>query len=129
MTKDFIRRTANRYSKLGKRRKKKQVWRRPTGRDNKMRERIKGHPKVVSVGYKKNNKLIGKIIITVKNVRDLEGTKKQHVIKIGHIGRKKKIEIVKIMKERKLEAINLDVGKFLKKIEKENKTKSKSIFI
>ena len=38
----FKRRIWNRYSKLGKKRKKKQVWRRPTGRDNPMREKKRG---------------------------------------------------------------------------------------
>jgi ribosomal protein L32E len=37
----FLRRIWSRYSKLGKKRKKKQVWRKPRGRDNKMREKRK----------------------------------------------------------------------------------------
>jgi len=37
--KKFLRRTWSRYSKLGRKRKKKQKWRKPTGRDNKMREK------------------------------------------------------------------------------------------
>ena len=127
MATKFLRRTGDRYSKLGKGRKKKQVWRKPTGRDNKMRERRKGYPKVVSLGYKKNSKLRGEIeekkVVIVKNIKDLNKVKKHNVIKIGHIGMKKKIEILKIMKEKKLEAINLDVNKFLKKMEKKNKSK------
>lgn len=51
--KKFKRRTWSRYSKLGRKRKKKQVWRKPTGRDNKMREKRKSYPKVVSTGYEK----------------------------------------------------------------------------
>ena len=127
MATKFLRRTWSRYSKLGKGRKKKQVWRNPTGRDNKMREKRKGYPKVVSLGYKKNSKLRGKIegkkIIIIKNIKDLNEAKKNDIMKIGHIGKKKKMEILKIMKERKLELINLDINKFLKKMEKKNKSK------
>ena len=61
--KKFLRRTWNRYSKLGKRRKKKQVWRRPTGRDNKMREKRRGYPAVVSLGYRKEKNTRGKISV------------------------------------------------------------------
>jgi len=56
MMKKFLRRTWNRYTKLGRKRKKKQKWRRPTGRDNKMREKRRGYPKIVSVGYKNSGK-------------------------------------------------------------------------
>ena len=65
----FLRRISNRYSKLGKRRKKKQIWRRPTGRDNKMRERRKGYPARVSVGYKGENALRG--LIKEKHTREV----------------------------------------------------------
>ncbi|MBD3247626.1 hypothetical protein GF378_03335, partial [Candidatus Pacearchaeota archaeon] len=59
--KKFIRRMHRRHSKLGKKRKKKQVWRKPTGRDNKMREKRKGYPAVVSVGYRTEKEKRGKI--------------------------------------------------------------------
>jgi len=78
----FLRRTFNRYSKLGKRRKKKQVWRRPTGRDNKMREKRKGYPPIVSIGYKKNKRLEKKMIV-VRNIKDLDTIKKNETVIIG----------------------------------------------
>ena len=65
----FLRRTSNRYSKLGRKRKKKQVWRKPKGRDNKMREKRRGYPAVVSIGYKKGKH---KTQIIINNVKDLE---------------------------------------------------------
>ena len=52
--KRFLRRLTNRYLKLGKKRKKKQKWRKPKGRHNKMREKERGYPAVVSIGYRKN---------------------------------------------------------------------------
>ena len=63
----FLRRTSSRYSKLGKGRKKKQIWRRPTGRHNKMRNKRNGYPVIVSIGY--GTKKIGEERIIVNNVR------------------------------------------------------------
>ena len=56
MRKKFLRGKWRTYSKLGKGRKKKQKYRKPKGRDNKIRERKKGNPKKVEVGYKKQKK-------------------------------------------------------------------------
>ena len=118
----FLKRTWNRYSKLGKRRKKKQVWRRPKGRDNKMREKRKGYPIVVSVGYKKK-KSEKKTIRVVRNIKDLEKTRKNEMIIIGNIGKKKKIEIAKKAIKMKIPVQNINIKKFLKKSEKKKETK------
>jgi len=108
----FLRRTSNRYSKLGKGRKKKQIWRRPTGRDNKMRERRRGYPVRVSIGYKKAEK---EKTILIQSPKDLERIDKKSVILVGNVGKKKKIEIVKKAKELKIKLSNLNVNAFLKK--------------
>lgn len=125
MTIKFLRRTGNRYSKLGKRKKKKQVWRKPTGRDNKMREKRRGYPAVVSVGYKKNKKVRGKIenkqLIIVKNIKELEKIKENELAIMGNVGKKKRIEIAKKAKEKKIIIYNLNVNKFLRKIERSKK--------
>ena len=122
MAKKFLRRIWGRYSKLGKRRKKKQVWRKPTGRDNKMREKRKGYPTVVSVGYKQDKKLRGNIKdktpVLVQNVEGLELIKKNEIVIVGNVGKKKKIEIVKKAKEMKIKIHNLNIKTFLKKFEK-----------
>ena len=72
---EFLRRVGSRFSKLGKGRKKKQKWRRPTGRDNKMREKRRGYPAVVKIGYKQDVKLRGVIDkknpVMIMNVNDL----------------------------------------------------------
>ncbi len=115
----FLRRIHNRYSKLGKRRKKKQIWRRPTGRDNKMREKRKGYPARVSIGYKKTKRENRIIISTPK---ELEKVDKKRAIIVGNVGKKKKIEIAKKAKELKINLSNLNVKKFLK----ENKLKEKT---
>lgn len=114
----FLRRTHNRYSKLGKRRKKKQTWRKPTGRDNKMREKRRGYPVKVSIGYKKCKENKSIIILTPK---ELEKIDKKTIIIIGKVGKKKKIEIAKKAKEMKVNLSNLNVNSFLKK----NKLKKK----
>jgi len=118
----FLRRTWKRYSKLGRKRKKKQVWRRPTGRDNKMREKIKGHPPIVEIGYKKDKKLRGtiknKYPKVIKNIKELDKVGKNHIVIVGNIGKKKKIEIVKRAKEKKIKIHNINIKKFLKDLEK-----------
>ncbi len=118
----FLRRTSNRYSKLGKGRKKKQVWRKPTGRDNKMREKRKGYPAVVSVGYRTEKKSRGalkeKKPVIINNLKDLEKIKENEIAIIGKVGKKKKIEIAKKVKEMKIKIYNMNPAKFLKQIEK-----------
>jgi len=121
--KKFLRRTSNRYLKLGRKRKKKQIWRKPTGRDNKMREKRRGYPKIVSIGYKKSEKKKQKQIL-VNNISDLEKVKSKKVI-IGKVGRKKRIEIAKKAKEMKISIQNVNVEKLLKKSEKINKKQNK----
>ena len=120
----FLRRIWNRYNKLGKRKRKKQVWRRPKGRDNKMREKRKGYPIVVSVGYKKK-KSERKTIRVVRNIKDLEKTRKNEMIIIGNIGKKKKIEIAKKAIKMKIPIQNINIKKFLKKSEKQKETEQK----
>jgi len=114
----FLRRTSNRYSKLGKGRKKKQIWRRPTGRDNKMRERRRGYPARVNIGYKNAEKEKG---VVIKSPKELEKIDKKLIITVGNVGKKKKIEIAKKAKELKIQLSNLNTKKFLE----ENKPKEK----
>ena len=106
----FLRRNWNLISKLGKKRKKKQKWKRPTGRDNKMREKRRGYSAVVSVGYKKDNTIIntlkGKTPVQIYNVKDLAKINKDNIGIIAKVGKKKREEILKIAKENKLPIYN-----------------------
>jgi len=86
-----------------------------------MREKRKGYPKIVSIGYKNP---INKKPILVKNISELEKVKDNAVI-IGNIGKKKKIEIAKKAKEMKISVQNLNVKEFLKNFEKVNKNTNK----
>lgn len=128
MVRKFLRRTWRRYSKLGLRRKNKQKWRRPTGRDNKMRERRKGYPKRVEIGFGRDKKLKGTVegkkAVRVNNLKELEKVKKNEIIILGKIGKKKKMEIVKKAKEKGIEIYRLNIHKKLNKPEeKQNEPK------
>lgn len=125
----FLRHTSHKYSKLGLRRKKKQIWRRPTGRDNKMREQRRGKPALVAIGYSTDKKQRGKINnktpITINRISQLQNVKKENIILLGKTGKKKKLEIAKKAKEMKLEIYKLNIDKFIKMNEKKVKSKDK----
>lgn len=125
----FLRRDSDKYSKLGKGRKKKQVWRRPTGRDNKMREKRKGRPAVVSLGYIKDKNTRGKLndkeVVTVITLKDLEKVGKNKIALIGNVGKKKKLELAEKIEEKKIETYNLNVKKFLKENSKKKPDEEK----
>lgn len=127
----FLRHTSHKYSKLGVRRKKKQVWRRPTGRDNKMREQRKGKPAIVSVGYcrdkKEKGKIENKIPVTINNISQLSKVKKENIALMGKVGKKKKLEIAKKAKEMGIKIYKLNVDKFIKQNEKKSKSKDKKV--
>ncbi len=118
----FIRKEWKRYSKLGRRRKKKQTWRSPKGRHSKTREKRKGYAKIVSIGYKKDrklrNKINGKTAIIIHNIKELERVKNGEMAIIGKVGKKKKIEILKKAEEKKILIYNVNVKKFLEKIKR-----------
>ena len=123
----FLRRKVHAYSKLGKGRKKKQVWRRPTGRDNKMREKRRGYPAVVAIGYgsEKTTKgmLKDKNPIKIMNISDLNKISKEDIAVIGAVGKKKKLEIAAEAKKMKIEIYNMNPDKFIEKNKKSEKKK------
>ena len=111
MSKEFVRQEHLKYSKLGKGRKKLQKWRKPKGRDSKMRLKRKGYSKTVSVGYKSPRKSLGKINgmkpVLVYNVKDLFKLDKNSVAIIARIGVRKKLDIIKHAQEKKIKILNL----------------------
>ena len=100
---------------IGKKRKKKQIWRKPKGRDNKMREKRKGRPAVVKIGYRRQDKKEN--ILRIYNIKDLDKVRKEDILILGKIGRKKKIEIMKKAEEKKLNFLGINTGRFLKENE------------
>ena len=95
---DFKTTNSWRYVRVAKK------WRRPRGIDNKMRERIKGWPQVVKIGYKKPSKLRNKyfspetgvleeFIVSRLSELDLVLPNK-HIVRIdGRLGARKKEQI------------------------------------
>lgn len=118
ITKKFLRRIWNRHSKLGKGRKKKQKWKRPTGIHNKMRLKRKAYPSVVSIGYKQERQ---KELVNVYNLKDLENLKENQIIVLGKVGKKKRLEILKEVSKRKLKVDKINVEKYIKNNAKEKK--------
>ena len=114
MSKEFVRRDMSRFSKLGKNRKKLQSWRKPKGRDNKMRLKRKSYPSVVSVGYKTSKKESGKVNglfpVLVHNLKELESLGKDSAAVIAKVGAKKKLELIKKADELKIKILNVKQG-------------------
>ncbi len=109
MRKKYLRRHTVRFKRLGKNKKKKQIWRRPKGRDNKMRENRKGRPGKPRIGEKKpekmRDKIFGKTKIRIRNIRELEKVKKGEIIVIAKLGKKKREALIKEIEKRNLEIV------------------------
>ena len=106
MSKKFVRRDSVRYLKLGKRRKKARVWRKPKGRDNKMRLKRKGYPRKVSIGFK-SPKSKKPSSVFVRNLRELNKLSKNAVIILARVGAKKKLELMKRAQENNIKILNM----------------------
>ena len=123
----FLRGDWMNFSKLGRRRKKKLKYRKAKGRHNKIREKMKGHPRKVNIGFKKGKSENKAKIIS--NVKELLKIKKGEKAVIARIGNKKRIEIAREAEKNGIKIINLNIKKFLEKVEeamkKENKAEEK----
>ncbi len=123
----FLRRNWSKASRLGKGRKKKQVWRSPKGRHSKTRNERKGYPAIVKIGYKQDQKESGllenKTPVIVRNLRELEAVKKEQIAIIANVGAKKRIELAKKAKEKGIAVSNMNAAKIIKKAERKQKRK------
>ncbi|MBI2448970.1 hypothetical protein HYV49_01605 [Candidatus Pacearchaeota archaeon] len=103
MAKIFLRRNWNKYKRLGLRNKKKQVWRKPKGIHNKMRENRRGYSAIVRIGYRKGRKNRGRIEgfipVVVRNLSDLSNVGNDNIVIIGKVGKKKRQIILDKIKE------------------------------
>lgn len=122
MSKNFKRRSWTRFSRLGKNRKNKQTWRRAKGRHNKVREKRKGYPIKVMIGFRQKQGEKKKLI-TIYNLIDMGKIQKGDIVTLGKVGQKRKIEIAKKAKEKGIHIENLNVNKLLKNLEHKNKPK------
>jgi large subunit ribosomal protein L32e len=103
----FLRKDTWKVSRMGKRRKKKQKWRRARGRHSKIRKKEKGYGKEPTMGYSSPRNIRGYVKgmepLLVKNFSDLEKATKKNIIIISKkIGKKKRVEILKKIEEKKL---------------------------
>lgn len=115
MSKKFMRQETCRHLKLGRKRKKARTWRRPKGRDSKMRLQMKSYPASPTVGYKTERKIAGKIKGLVPklvyNLGDLHKLSKENIAIIAKIGAKKRMEILAHAREHKIQVLNSGVKK------------------
>ena len=93
-----------------------------------MREKRKGYPVIVSIGYRTEKNSRGEIKdkkpIRVMNVRDLEKVGENNIAIIGKVGRRKKIEIINAAKGKNIDIANRNIDKVFKdELKKETKTK------
>ena len=129
-TKKFQRVDVNKYSKLGLGRKRKVTYRKGKGEGNKIRLKMKGHLRNVSIGFRTPRKTRGLVQglqpILVHNVNELLQIKEGQIAIIAKIGDKKRKEIAEVATKNNIKIDNLNIKKFLKNLEfKRNKIKEK----
>jgi large subunit ribosomal protein L32e len=107
----FLRADTFRLSRLGKKRPKLLKWRRPRGKHNKLRLKRVGHPVQPEIGFRSSRKerylVSGLRPILVRNLKDLASLKKDNSIILARVGAKKKLEIIKVAKEKGFKILNL----------------------
>jgi large subunit ribosomal protein L32e len=109
-------------------------WRKPRGKHSPIRQKHKGKPKMVSIGYGSPKEVkglhnSGVLPVIVHNKKQLESInpEKQGIIFSRSIGSKKKIEFIKFALEKKLPIINLkDPQKLIEKLESQFKKRKES---
>ena len=99
-----------RMSRVGKKRKKKRVWRHAKGMDSKIRLTERGYAARPSSGWgsdkKIRNKIDGLDFVRIENLSQLEKVDKNKAIMIASIGKKKRDEIIKKANENKIKILN-----------------------
>jgi large subunit ribosomal protein L32e len=103
---DFVRQESWRYQRV------KSSWRRPRGRDSRMRKKDGAWPKSVEIGYRSPVKVrgihpSGFEEILIHNPKDLEKVNSKSVVRIGHtVGLKKRLIIIEKANELNLHVLN-----------------------
>jgi len=121
----FLRIGYTQYSKLGLRRKNKQKYRKAKGGENKMRLKMKGHLRNVSIGFRSEKKTRGLVrglkTVLINSIEDLKKLKKDEIGIVAKVGNKRKIEIAEHAIKDNIRLANLNSKKFIEKVEEERK--------
>jgi len=111
MSKRFVRTDSFRFSRLGKNRKKKQVWRRADGVQSKIRRKRRGYITIPTIGIRTPRKIRDKIQnlnpILVHNSSELSKAGKDSIAIIARVGARKKLEIIKKASELGIKIYNI----------------------
>ena len=106
---EFLRYLSWRFWKFERR----EYWRKPKGIDNKMRLQLKGYPPIVKSGYGTNSELrglhpSGLEPVVVSNAKELEALDPtRHIVYIaGTVGLRKRLELVRIAREKGFKVAN-----------------------
>ena len=127
----FLRTDSHKYSRLGIRRKNKQVYRKSKGGENKIRLNMKGHLRNVRSGFRNEKSIRGLIKglkpVMIFNINDLKNIKKEEIGVLASVGNKRKKEIAEYMQKEKISLGNFNPVKFLEKfqIKKEQRQEEK----
>jgi large subunit ribosomal protein L32e len=127
---EFVRQESWRYKKLASN------WRKPKGKDNKMRKQVSGVPRLVKVGYKgprisRGLHPSGYNDVLVFNTRDLTKIDpKKDAVRIAHgVGNKKRIDIVTEATKLKIKILNpgkIEAKKLPEKVETKPKKEAEA---
>lgn len=105
---DFSRQESHKYNKLSK------GWRKPRGRHSKLRLNERGHRKSVEIGFgsPKNVRFLhssGLLPVLVASLKDLENMDKlkEGIVISKKLGNRKRLELIKIAKEKSLKILNI----------------------
>ncbi len=108
----FKRQESSRFKRLG------ESWRKPRGKDSKMRLGEKGKPPVPKVGYRKPRAVrgvhpSGLVEVLVNTPEDVEKVdpKRQAIRVASRVGRRKREQILRRAGERKIKVLNPGGGK------------------
>ena len=117
------------FSKLGVRRKKKQFYRKSKGIDNKIRLKVKGHLRNISIGFRKDKiertKINNLTPILIHNIKELKLLKKNEIAIIADVGNKNKSEMLEYCIKNNISTLQNSKKLLEKIINKQKKLKEK----
>jgi large subunit ribosomal protein L32e len=122
----FLRKDWHKMYVLGYRSKKKQKWRKASGRHNKIREKVAGQQKMPSIGYRSprlvRGTIHGQIPMLINNKNELKKiTAESIAIIASNVGKKKRIEIAEEAKKLGISIHNISKKNKIEKTGEEKK--------